>query len=161
MAKKDYSTIRIEGVDEAIQTLKEYPTKINSVIKTSMRKAIAPVIKDIKAGTPHSSFRKLVKSKFIRDTAITIKFGFFGNKSGGGRTDVPAWFKAYWSNYGTLGGRFKPHTFDYPIKARSKNVRGGIRPKLFLEQAVQGKEQQIYNDFTKNLIEGADKLDKK
>ncbi len=155
----EYNKINIEGIDGALKTLEDYPKKINTVTKAAMRKAIAPIVKDIKSNTSHAKFRKLVKYKFTRDKEITIKFGLFGNKTGGERTEASPWFKAYWSNYGTLTLRSSQHLFDNPIKKMSKNVKGGIKPRLFLEKSIEGKDQQIFNNFTKYLQEGADKLE--
>lgn len=157
---KSINNIEIEGYEEALDTLEKYPNKINTIVKSAMRKAISPVLSDMKAKTSHHSFSKMVKYKFIKGTNPSIKFGFFGNKEGGERIgDVPNWFKAYWSNYGTLTRRYKGHTFVNPVKSKSKRIIGGVSPKLFFERATEGKDQAIYNDFVKNLQDGVAKLE--
>lgn len=161
MATKTTGTayVKLEGVDDALKTLKEYPNKINSVVKKSLKVAVTHTIQSMKSFA-HPKFRKIVKYKLMSGRSPAIKFGFFGTKGetpAGGK--VPVWFKAYWKNYGTLDSRFPGHAFERKRKQATKKWRGGIMPVLFFERSVVGKEQEIYSRFENALIGEVKKLE--
>ncbi len=150
--------IKIEGVDEALKVLNDYPSKINSVVRRSLRVAVKPVITSLKSQAPNSSFKKLVKYQFAKADIPTIKFGFFSKEV---RNDDSKkgleWFKVYWNNYGTMWSRWKGHTFKTSVKAKNKD-RIGVRFKLFFEKATSGKETIVYSEFQKAITTEANKL---
>lgn len=151
--------VRLEGIEECLQTLEAYPSKVNSVVKKALKSAVTPTLNEMKAFA-HPKFRKIVKYKLMKGSNPAIKFGFFGTK---GETsegeNVPTWFKAYWKNYGTLDSRFKGHTFERARKTKTKDWTGGVRPVLFFERSVVGKETAIYQRFQQNLEQEVTKLE--
>lgn len=147
----------IQGLDEALEELKFYPEKINSVTKKALKTAVQPVLKDIKSLAPSRSFARLVKYKLVKGG---IKIGYFGSKTEGARGDEPpTWFKIYWNNYGTMDNRWKGHTFQQPVKKKSQG-KSGVRFKLFFERATDKKENVVYNNFVKAVESEIEKLKK-
>jgi len=151
--------VKLEGIEESLKILEAYPNKINSVVKKALKNAVDPTINEMKSFA-HPKFRKIVKYKFMKGRNPAIKFGFFGTK---GETsegeNVPTWFKAYWKNYGTLDRRFAGHKFERERKLKTKNWTGGVKPVLFFERSVVGKEATIYQRFQQNLALETEKLE--
>lgn len=150
--------LHITGYNEAMALLDEYPNKINTAVKSAMRKSVAPVIRDIKAQAPHSEWKKVVRYKFLKGVFPDMLFGLYNSQGLPKKGEIPIWFKAYWANYGTLIRRFKGHTFVNPIKNISRNKKGGISFRLFFEKGISGKEGTMMTTFENALIAEAEKI---
>lgn len=148
---------KITGYDEAMAVLEQYPNKINTAVKAAMRKSVAPVIRDIKAQTPNSNWKKTVRYKFLKGQFPDMIFGMFNSQGLPKKGEIPVWFKAYWANYGTLTRRYSSHSFVNPVKSISSNKRGGISYRLFFDKAVSGKDGAMMSTFEKHLVDEAEK----
>lgn len=42
----------LKGVDDVLRLLNDYPNEINKIAKAALRKAITPLVKSIKSGSP-------------------------------------------------------------------------------------------------------------
>jgi Bacteriophage protein of unknown function (DUF646). len=142
----------IEGVDEALQRINEFPFECKKIIKKAIRETGNAMRKEIRGGMPYSSFRSAVRVVVKESKSGTdyTKVGIFksNSSSSGG---IPAFFKAYWLNYGTLQNRDKNHHFENAIKSQSRDKKGGIKPRGFFEAAVDGKEAMFQNVFIKSI----------
>lgn len=152
------SSARIEGVEDAIRVLEEYPNKINSAVKRAMRNSIKPLLIEIKNST-HKRHRRLVKSKFLKAKEPTMMFGLFGEKALPNGRAIPDWFKAYWKNYGTLARRDSGHKFVFKRKNITEKWKGGIAPSRAFDKVIEGKESVIEARFVSEIIKEAEKLE--
>lgn len=115
-----------ENLHEILQQLPEQFTR--KPITAAFRKGAQPLIKEIRANSV-GSLKKAAKIRASKKvTAISV--GFSGKGS-----YMPSYFKAYWSNYGTLENRASFHAFKYERKAKSAHMLGGIQPRLVVEKA--------------------------
>jgi hypothetical protein len=146
--------VKIEGYENAVKILSQYPDQFQKIVKKSMRTAVQPTLKTIKAGTPHSTFKRIVKMAFIKAEIPTLLFGSMGKKGdrGNKRSDF---MKAYWSEFGTIQNRDKTHKFHRPMTSTRK---GGIIPRLYFAKAIEGQEKIIYTNFVKAIEAEATKL---
>ena len=154
------NNLQITGYTEAMTLLQDYPNKINTAVKSAMRKSIAPVVRDIKSQIPKSSWKKAVKYKFLKGQFPDMIFGLFNTEGLPKKGSIPVWFKAYWANYGTLSRRYSGHSFVNPVKSISKNKSGGISFRLFFDKAISGKDGSIMSTFETNLLAEAEKISK-
>ena len=71
------------------------------------------------------------------------------------KSDVDDWFKAYWSEYGTLENRYAGHRFQRRRAARSRHFRGGIMPRLQYEgcksDAIDAYQTRLEKEMVKNF----------
>ena len=149
-------SVRIEGLEQAYAVLKDYPERVNRIVLVAMRKAVAPLTKEMRNNTPFSAWKKMIKAKKVRSTeGVALKTGIWGGKSGG---EPPEWFKAYWLNYGTSERRYTGHTFVTPVKKGVKRRGVGIPPRLFFERATEGKEEAVARLFEELVVSEAQKL---
>jgi hypothetical protein len=150
--------INITGLNDALTLLEEYPNKINTAVKSAMRKSVAPVIRDIKGRIPKSSWKKSVKYKFVKAKYPDMIFGIFNSEGLPKKGSIPVWFKLYWSNYGTLTRRYSGHSFSSQIKNISRSKKGGISSRLFFDKAIAGKDGSMISSFESNLMAEVDKI---
>lgn len=144
--------VRIEGLDECLKQLDRLPANALRQTEAAMKEAATPVVRKIRSGMP-KEFRRLIKAKLIKGekrltgNAAVIIGAFKGKKVSD--TDVPAWFKAYWKNYGTLSKRDPGHEFVYPVKKGNRHRRNNVgQPhQNFFDDAVRGWEQMMYDGF--------------
>lgn len=148
--------MEIQGTVETLKILEKFPYNIDKVIKSSMRKAGISVSKQIKAGMPRKEYKKLVKVKISGKNSISVKVGLFGTKSLA-TGEISTWFKAYWSNYGTLENRDKTHKFE-ASRRRSRVKRGGIRPRNFFENSILGVDSIFSSILEEEMIKQTDLL---
>ena len=146
----------LKGIDDVLRLLNDYPNEINKIAKAALRKAIAPLVKDIKNTSPVKGVK--IKMKPLKGMNPSLKFGYFGEVGNSDRVAISPWFKAYFLNYGTLNRRHPSHPFLNPVRFRKTKQREGIRPRLFFDKTVEGQEQQVYDRFVEYLVDGVNKF---
>ena len=136
--------------------MKRYPDKMLKLTKKSMRSAASESAKIIrKAGNPRFASLvgyKVASGKLSGDLSAAV--GYFRSRQKE-KSDVDDWFKAYWSEYGTLENRYAGHRFQRRRAARSRHFRGGIMPRLLYEgcksDAVEAYQRRLENEIVKNF----------
>lgn len=151
--------IRIEGVEDCLRMFDRFPEKMLQVEISAMRVAARETARHIRKGIP-KRFRKLTKSKVYNKGKNTYAMAGLYNKkeiSGeqSGKDPVFDWFKAYWSNYGTLRRRDPSHAFQYKIKPKTAGNRRrqsvGQPAQKFFEKAIEGW-QDVYVGALENEV---------
>ena len=136
--------------------MKRYPDKMLKLTKKSMRSAASESAKIIrKAGNPRFTSLvgyKVASGKLSGDLSAAV--GYFRSRQKE-KSDVDDWFKAYWSEYGTLENRYAGHRFQRRRAARSRHFRGGIMPRLLYEgcksDAVDAYQRRLEKEMVKNF----------
>ena len=136
--------------------MRRYPEKMLKLTKKSMRSAASESAKIIrKAGNPRFASLvgyKVASGKLSGDLSAAV--GYFRSRQKE-KSDVDDWFKAYWSEYGTLENRYAGHRFQRRRAARSRHFRGGIMPRLLYEgcksDAVDAYQRRMENEIVKNF----------
>ena len=147
--------VQIDASDvEAL--MKRYPDKMLKLTKKSMRSAASESAKIIRrAGNPRFASLvgyKVASGKLSGDLSAAV--GYFRSRQKE-KSDVDDWFKAYWSEYGTLENRYAGHRFQRRRAARSRHFRGGIMPRLQYEgcksDAVDAYQTRLEKEMVKNF----------
>ena len=147
--------VQIDASDvEAL--MKRYPDKMLKLTKKSMRSAASESAKIIRrAGNPRFASLvgyKVASGKLSGDLSAAV--GYFRSRQKE-KSDVDDWFKAYWSEYGTLENRYAGHRFQRRRAARSRHFRGGIMPRLLYEgcksDAVDAYQTRLEKEMVKNF----------
>ena len=136
--------------------MRRYPEKMLNLTKKSMRSAASESAKIIRrAGNPRFASLvgyKVASGKLSGDLSAAV--GYFRSLQKE-KSDVDDWFKAYWSEYGTLENRYAGHRFQRRRAARSRHFRGGIMPRLLYEgcksDAVDAYQRRLENEIVKNF----------
>ena len=136
--------------------MKRYPDKMLKLTKKSMRSAASESAKIIRrAGNPKFASLvgyKVASGKLSGDLSAAV--GYFRSRQKE-KSDVDDWFKAYWSEYGTLENRYAGHRFQRRRAARSRHFRGGIMPRLLYEgcksDAVEAYQRRLEKEMVKNF----------
>ena len=136
--------------------MRRYPDKMLNLTKKSMRSAASESAKIIRrAGNPRFASLvgyKVASGKLSGDLSAAV--GYFRSRQKE-KSDVDDWFKAYWSEYGTLENRYAGHRFQRRRAARSRHFRGGIMPRLLYEgcksDAVEAYQRRLENEIVKNF----------
>ena len=136
--------------------MRRYPDKMLKLTKKSMRSAASESAKIIRrAGNPRFASLvgyKVASGKLSGDLSAAV--GYFRSRQKE-KSDVDDWFKAYWSEYGTLENRYAGHRFQRRRAARSRNFRGGIMPRLLYEgcksDAVDAYQRRLEKEMVKNF----------
>ena len=136
--------------------MRRYPDKMLKLTKKSMRSAASESAKIIrKAGNPRFASLvgyKVASGKLSGDLSAAV--GYFRSRQKE-KSDVDDWFKAYWSEYGTLENRYAGHRFQRRRAARSRHFRGGIMPRLQYEgcksDAVDAYQRRLEKEMVKNF----------
>ena len=136
--------------------MRRYPEKMLNLTKKSMRSAASESAKIIrKAGNPRFTSLvgyKVASGKLSGDLSAAV--GYFRSRQKE-KSDVDDWFKAYWSEYGTLENRYAGHRFQRRRAARSRHFRGGIMPRLLYEgcksDAVDAYQRKLEKEMVKNF----------
>ena len=135
--------------------MRRYPEKMLKLTKKSMRSAASESAKIIRrAGNPRFASLvgyKVASGKLSGDLAAVGYFRSLQKE----KSDVDDWFKAYWSEYGTLENRYAGHRFQRRRAARSRHFRGGIMPRLLYEgcksDAVDAYQRRLEKEMVKNF----------
>ena len=136
--------------------MRRYPEKMLKLTKKSMRSAASESAKIIRrAGNPRFASLvgyKVASGKLSGDLSAAV--GYFRSRRKE-KSDVDDWFKAYWSEYGTLENRYAGHRFQRRRAARSRHFRGGIMPRLLYEgcksDAVEAYQRRLEKEMVKNF----------
>ena len=136
--------------------MRRYPEKMLKLAKKSMRSAASESAKIIRrAGNPKFASLvgyKVASGKLSGDLSAAV--GYFRSRQKE-KSDVDDWFKAYWSEYGTLENRYAGHRFQRRRAARSRHFRGGIMPRLQYEgcksDAVDAYQIRLEKEMVKNF----------
>lgn len=136
--------------------MRRYPEKMLKLTKKSMRSAASESAKIIRrAGNPRFASLvgyKVASGKLSGDLSAAVGYFRIRQKE---KSDVDDWFKAYWSEYGTLENRYAGHRFQRRRAARSRHFRGGIMPRLLYEgcksDAVEAYQRRLENEIVKNF----------
>ena len=136
--------------------MRRYPDKMLKLAKKSMRSAASESAKIIrKAGNPRFASLvgyKVASGKLSGDLSAAV--GYFRSRQKE-KSDVDDWFKAYWSEYGTLENRYAGHRFQRRRAARSRHFRGGIMPRLQYEgcksDAIDAYQTRLEKEMVKNF----------
>ena len=136
--------------------MRRYPEKMLKLTKKSMRSAASESAKIIRrAGNPRFASLvgyKVASGKLSGDLSAAV--GYFRSRQKE-KSDVDDWFKAYWSEYGTLANRYAGHRFQRRRAARSRHFRGGIMPRLLYEgcksDAVDAYQRRLEKEMVKNF----------
>ena len=141
---------------EVESLMRRYPEKMLNLTKKSMRSAASESAKIIRrAGNPRFASLvgyKVASGKLSGDLSAAV--GYFRSRQKE-KSDVDDWFKAYWSEYGTLENRYAGHRFQRRRAARSRHFRGGIMPRLQYEgcksDAVDAYQRRLEKEMVKNF----------
>ena len=136
--------------------MRRYPEKMLKLTKKSMRSAASESAKIIRrAGNQRFASLvgyKVASGKLSGDLSAAV--GYFRSRQKE-KSDVDDWFKAYWSEYGTLENRYAGHRFQRRRAARSRHFRGGIMPRLQYEgcksDAVDAYQTRLEKEMVKNF----------
>ena len=136
--------------------MRRYPEKMLKLSEKSMRRAASESAKIIRrAGNPRFASLvgyKVASGKLSGDLSAAV--GYFRSRQKE-KSDVDDWFKAYWSEYGTLENRYAGHRFQRRRAARSRHFRGGIMPRLLYEgcksDAVDAYQIRLEKEMVKNF----------
>lgn len=136
--------------------MRRYPEKMLKLTKKSMRSAASESAKIIRrAGNQRFASLvgyKVASGKLSGDLSAAV--GYFRSRQKE-KSDVDDWFKAYWSEYGTLENRYAGHRFQRRRAARSRHFRGGIMPRLLYEgcksDAVDAYQRRLEKEIVKNF----------
>ena len=141
---------------EVEELMRRYPEKMLKLTKKSMRSAASESAKIIRrAGNQRFASLvgyKVASGKLSGDLSAAV--GYFRSRQKE-KSDVDDWFKAYWSEYGTLENRYAGHKFQRRRAARSRHFRGGIMPRLLYEgcknDAVDAYQRRLEEEMVKNF----------
>ena len=136
--------------------MRRYPDKMLKLTKKSMRSAASESAKIIRrASNPRFASLvgyKVASGKLSGDLSAAV--GYFRSRQKE-KSDIDDWFKAYWSEYGTLENRYAGHRFQTRRAARSRHFRGGIMPRLLYEgcksDAVDAYQRRLEKEMVKNF----------
>ena len=136
--------------------MRRYPDKMLKLTKKSMRSAASESAKIIRrAGNQRFASLvgyKVASGKLSGDLSAAV--GYFRSRQKE-KSDVDDWFKAYWSEYGTLENRYAGHRFQRRRAARSRHFRGGIMPRLQYEgcksDAIDAYQTRLEQEMVKNF----------
>lgn len=156
----------IEGLDDCLSFLESAPANAMKVVKKASQAAGRKAASTLRSRIP-KRWKSMVKSKVkVMDGVTNTGIGLFnGHQKQGKQTpgaEIDDWFKAYWSNYGTLTRRDRTHQFKNPVKgdstAASKRRRNrvGQPAQNFFETARTGIESAFVEDFSRELQRNID-----
>ena len=159
----------IEGLDDCLKCLDAAPANVVKMTKAAMRAAAKKTSRSIRQRLPKQFWRRLVRYKMSKGQLSQnsyVLMGLFnkGKKNADGSSYIPDWFKAYWSNYGTLEGRDPAHEFQYPVKHRNtaaaanRRGQGGIQHQNFFETAIDGVDEVFMEAFEQEFDNNLDKV---
>lgn len=132
---------KVTNLDEVMRDFDGFTRDGLKASKRCVQAGARAVSKQIRAAAP-SAFRRIVGAsiKRNREGVYSVYVGYNNKEGMPSGKSIPVWFKAYWSNYGTLERRDPGHRFAYKIKnLRGKagvDRRGGIRPRRFFEAGL-------------------------
>jgi len=153
-------TISIEGVSRIERMMKEYPKEMTTMIKKAMRREAPPHLARVEHSAPSQWRGELVIKAIVKEKngVIMMSAGIFGVPRND--SEVPAFYKYLWQNYGTLYNRDSRHHFKNPVKPHNGYRRGGIEARHMFENAVSNAEQSIAAGVAKTIEDSVAKFEK-
>lgn len=172
--------VTVQGLDQALRHFDKAPAELMKASRTAVRAGARAALKKIKPRTPER-WRRLLKVVVKKNTRgeLSGAVGLFNiktetnGKQSNAKQPVSDWFKAYWSNYGTLANRDPSHHFDHPVKpaqiitnydswrrsgrrkakqtANRRRNNTGQKAQNFFEKATVDVNKDYINGFTKSL----------
>ena len=147
-------TVKIDGADNLVTIFREMPEDgYRKPVQAAFRKAAVPVRRAMLASLPSylKGTKSAIKIRPGKSKSMSLAVGVFGrtgeyqNRRGIG---WDPYMLLYWHNYGTLSNRAPGHSFQYRRRRASANWAGGIRPKMFIDRAVEssiGEAQRVFD----------------
>ena len=147
-------TVQIDGFDNMVTIFRDMPEDgYRKPVQVAFRKAAVPVRRAMLASLPSylKGAKSAIKIKPGKGKSLTLAVGVFGrtgvykNRRG---TGFDPYMLLYWHNYGTLSNRAQEHSFKTGRRRTSVNWRGGIRPRFFIDRAVDssiGEAQRVFD----------------
>lgn len=156
------SRVSIEGYNDVLRAFELAPEHVVKVTRKALREAATACRKTMRGRLP-KSWAKMSNSSVKRQRSGDYMATF--RLTGKGSADPRfQWYKAYWNNYGTLGGRDKSHNFVTPVRSakqavsRRRRNQSGIKHKNFFEAAIVGWETQFFETFERSVVKQKDQL---
>ena len=144
MAAVEY---HIDGTQSIETILQGLPLKYaKKPVVATFRKAARPFTKVLRSNTPTQTGETRKSIKVIAQRGIGVAVGFSGKSQ-----YMPGYFKAYWSNYGTLDNRNTAHSFVKPRKGKSASWSGGVRATGFVEDSWEQTKNTVETTIVKEL----------
>lgn len=149
--------ITIQGLDDCLKFCDGAPKEMRDLVKKAMREGAKASRKLIKKASP-KRWQHLTSFKVKRRGGTTAAaIGYYNKHQHNGQQPkgepIDDWFKAYWSNYGTLTKRDPAHHFQKPIRGANQAVAQrrrnnvGQEPKRFFERAIKGYDKVFVDAF--------------
>jgi len=136
------SAFVLDGYDNVINILRKMPEDGYRKPVMAAFKAAAEPVKEAMINSLPPELRKLkkaIKIKPGKSKRPSLAVGVYGrqmlyrNRRG---VDWDPYMLIYWHNYGTIAGRSPLHQFKNKVRPASLRRGGGIRARLFIENAV-------------------------
>ncbi|MZP67227.1 MAG: hypothetical protein GT597_13900 [Bacteroidales bacterium] len=145
----------IDGYGNLIAIFRKMPEDgYRKPVMAAFRKAAVPVKRAIIASLPSylKGVKTAVKIKPGKGKKLVLAVGVYGNTGVYVNRRGVGWdpyMLVYWHNYGTLSNRAPGHSFQYRRRKKSAHWKGGIRPRFFVDRAVEssiGEAQRIFDE---------------
>ena len=62
----------LKGVDDVLRLLNDYPNEINKIAKAALRKAITPLVRRIKSGSPVKGVKIKIKPLKLMNPSLKV-----------------------------------------------------------------------------------------
>ncbi len=142
--------IEFDGTENLDQIFEKLPDKYaKKPVVSTFRKGARIFTRVLRKNTPKATgqTRKAIGVKVGKGTKnYSIYVGFRGKGK-----YMPAYFKAYWQNYGTLANRDSSHSFQRRRKTKTASWRGGIKPKRFVESSWESTKDKVQETIENEL----------
>lgn len=156
---------KLEGVSQCMKAFDKAPENLLKLVKKASQSASRKANKHMQNALD-PRWRGLCTYKVTNKKGnIVSTIGLFdkgdatGHQPKEGADPVMDWFKAYWNNYGTLGGRDPNHKFREPVKKRQTSTnKSGLAHKNFFENAMAGCDEVYEKEFLSFIEKNKDKI---
>lgn len=132
--------------------------ELNKAIDGGLRSVAGIVLKKIRHNNPRS-LTKAFRVVKVKAKVPTVQAGLYK------KAEMPAWYKAYWRNFGTLSRRDPGHEFVKGRRTTSSGWKGGIKPRQGVGKAIAESQGEATAALPEAIAKAAqryfDKLNKK
>lgn len=132
--------------------------ELNKAIDGGLRSVAGIVLKKIRHNNPRSLSKAFSVVK-VKAKVPTVQAGLYK------KAEMPAWYKAYWRNFGTLSRRDPGHEFVKGRRTTSSAWKGGIKPRQGVGKAIAESQGEATAALPEAIAKAAqryfDKLNKK
>lgn len=146
MAKNPIDMADIESKMENFSA-KEF----EKVVLTGLRGAANIVNRAIKKENPKSLSAAFSVVRVKKASTPTVQAGLYKKK------ESPAWYKAYWRNFGTLSKRDPGHEFIKARRSRSASWQGGVTPRQSVGKAIASSQDEAARQLPELIAKAAQK----